>query len=186
MCDVQTSRRAAAFLARLFQLLEPDAVLRLTVGALLGKELDLDPAVAVTGRWAFPWAPAVALAHYRIAERATGELAAAGGDASLEVRIAEGLGDVLTLKGEYAEASSRFSHALSHCPDSVGRAVLDGKLGDVAFKTGDQALARRHLERALRDLGGRVPGRGGGMAAAAVKEAVVQALHTVAPRLFLA
>ena len=278
MGDVQTSRRAAAFLARRFELLEPDALRLLTVGAVLGKEFDLDLAVTLTGQgasqvtpaladarrrgivWvdedagrasfthdklresllsrlhaaegaalhrraaelierrdpercfelayhfdaagdparALPYALAaaelarrrhaldVALTHYRIAERAVAGRAGSEGDAALETRIAEGLGDVLTLKGEYAEATRLFHQALDRCPEAVTRAVLDGKLGDVAFKTGDQALARRHLERALRDLGGRVPGRGAGMAAAAVKEALVQALHTLFPKRFLA
>ncbi|HZI39619.1 MAG TPA: GAF domain-containing protein, partial [Acidimicrobiia bacterium] len=127
----------------------------------------------------------VALTHYRIAEQAAGDRGPTA-DAPLEARIAEGLGDVLTLKGEYGEAARQFSRALSLSPDSVGRAVLDGKLGDVAFKTGDQALARQHLERALRDLGGRVPRAGVGITVALVKEVLVQALHTLLPGLFLA
>jgi diguanylate cyclase (GGDEF)-like protein/PAS domain S-box-containing protein len=287
MGDVQTSRRAAVFLARRFELLDLDARRLLTVGAVLGKEFDLDLAVALTGQGASQVAPAltearrrrilwideddgrcsfthdklretllgrlepaerrmlhrraaelierrdpdrvfelayhfdaageptralpyalrsaelargrhaldVALTHYRIAERAAagGDDAGSGdgngedhADATLRARIAEGLGDVLTLKGDYGEATRQFNRALSLCPDTVGRAVLDGKLGDVAFKTGDPTLARRHLERALHDLGGRVPRPGIGMALAAVKEVLVQALHTLLPRLFLA
>ena len=281
MGDVQTSRRAAVFLARRFDLLDHDAVHLLTVGAVLGKEFDLALAVALTGQGASQVTPAladarrrrilwvdedsgrcsfthdklretllgrldtagraalhrraaelverrdpdrvfelayhfdaagdlrralpyalrsaelarsrhaldVALTHYRIAERAAAEPAPAAdgatADAALQARIAEGLGDVLTLKGDYGEATRRFGQALSLCPDAVGRAVLDGKLGDVAFKTGDQALARRHLERALRDLGGRVPRRGVGIIVALLREVLVQAFHTLLPRLFL-
>jgi diguanylate cyclase (GGDEF)-like protein/PAS domain S-box-containing protein len=273
MGDVQTSRRAAVFLARRFELLDLDARRLLTVGAVLGKEFDLDLAVALTGQgasqvtlalaearrrrilWvdeddgrcsfthdklretllgrldadesrmlhrraaelverrdpervfelayhfdaagephrALPYALRaaerarsrhsldVALSHYRIAERA----AADGDDATLQARIAEGLADVLTLAGDYGEATRQFIRALSLCPDPVGRAVLDGKLGDVAFKTGDHAVARQHLERALRDLGGRVPRPGIGMVVAAVKEVLVQAFHTLLPSLFL-
>ncbi|HZQ77761.1 MAG TPA: EAL domain-containing protein [Acidimicrobiia bacterium] len=277
MGDVQTSRRAAAFLARRFDLLDPAALRLLTVGAVLGKEFELDLAVALAGQGATEVGPVlndarrrcilwvdeddgrcsfahdklretllgrldtaeradlhrraadlierrdaervfelayhfhsagdparalpyalrsaelargrhaldVALTHYRIAERSAAALAAGGGDSTVEARIAEGLGDVLTLKGQYAEAARLFERALALCPDAVGRAVVDGKLGDVAFKTGDQALARRHLERALRDLGGRVPRPGMGMVLAAAKEVAVQALHTLFPRLFL-
>jgi len=278
MGDVQTSRRAAAFLARRFDLLDPAALRLLTVGAVLGKEFELDLAVALAGHGATEVGPVlddarrrcilwvdeddgrcsfahdklretllgrlhiteradlhrraadlierrdaervfelayhfdaagdparalpyalrsaelargrhaldVALTHYRIAERSAAALADAGeGDSAVEGRIAEGLGDVLTLKGQYAEAARLFDRALALCPDAVGRAVVDGKLGDVAFKTGDQALARRHLERALRDLGGRVPRPGLGMVLAAAKEVAVQALHTLFPRLFL-
>ncbi len=63
--------------------------------------------------------------------------------------------------------------------------MLDGKLGDVAFKTGDQVLARRHLERALGDLGRRVPRTSFGWIVAALKEVIVQALHTLARRCFV-
>ena len=275
MGDVQTSRRAAVFLARRFELLDPDAAHLLTVGAVLGKEFDLELAVALSGQGASQVTPAladarrrrilwidedsgrcsfthdklretllgrldpaearglhrraaelierrdaervfelayhfdaagdlgralpyalrsaelarsrhaldVALTHYRIVERAAaGDTA----DPALQARIAEGLGDILTLKGDYGEATRQFSRALPLCPDPVGRAALDGKLGDVAFKTGDQAIARQHLERALRDLGGRVPRPGIGVTLALVKEVLVQALHTALPRLFLA
>ncbi|HLF40153.1 MAG TPA: AAA family ATPase, partial [Acidimicrobiia bacterium] len=46
----QTSRRAALFLARRFELLGPGALTLLSVGAVLGKEFDLDLAVALTGQ----------------------------------------------------------------------------------------------------------------------------------------
>jgi two-component system sensor kinase len=50
MGDVQTSRRAAVFLTRRFELLDPQALELLTVGAVLGKEFDLTLALALTGR----------------------------------------------------------------------------------------------------------------------------------------
>jgi len=276
MSDVQTSRRAAVFLARRFELLDPDAVRFLTVGAVLGKEFDLGLAVTLADQRAAQVTPAlddargrrilwvdeaagrcsfthdklretllgrldpaermalhrragdliesldrervfelayhfdaageharalpyalrsaelargrhaldVAVTHYRIAERAASDPVEVD-DREVRTRIAEGLADVLTLKGDYGEASRLFSQAHSLCDDPVGRAVIEGKLGDVAFKTGDQASARRHLEGALRDLGGRVPGNGVAWVVAALKEVVVQVFHTVAPRLFL-
>ncbi|MEJ7844977.1 MAG: EAL domain-containing protein, partial [Acidimicrobiales bacterium] len=132
----------------------------------------------------------VAVAQYRIAERAAATPrppdTASGADTVLQARIAEGLGDVLTLQGDYAEASRLLEHALSLTTDAVARAVLDGKLGDVAFKTGDQDRARRYLEGALGDLGRRVPRSGLAQVLAALKEVVVQGLHTVLPRLFVA
>ncbi|MDQ1569080.1 MAG: hypothetical protein QOF96_3960, partial [Actinomycetota bacterium] len=128
----------------------------------------------------------VAVTHYRIAQRGAADPAAVEADGRLQGRIAEGLGDVVTLQGDYAEATRLFMDALSLSSDPVGRAVLNGKLGDVAFKTGDQASARRYLEGALRDLGRRVPGDGAAWVVAAVKEVAVQMLHTLAPRLFLA
>ena len=274
MADVQTSRRAALLLARRFELLGPDALALLTMGAVLGKEFDLDLAVALTGQAASEVTPAldearrrhilwvderesrcsfahdklretllarldageamalhhraaerieasdaervfelayhfeaagepqralpyamrsaelarsrhsldVAVTHYRIAERAATEAT----DTALQARIAEGMGDVLALKGDYSEASRLLEAALSLTTDSVKRAVLDGKLGDVAFKTGDQTGARRYLEGALRDLGRWVPRSGVAQVLAVLKEVVVQALHSLVPRLFVA
>ena len=274
LAEAQTSRRAALFLARRFELLDPGTLELLTVGAVLGKQFDLDLATVLARQepssvtkaleearrrrilWvdeqsnecsfthdklretllgrledderralhlsaaecieaddpdrmfelayhfdaadqpqrALPYALRVAelarsqhamdaaATHYRIAERA----AAAQDDQPLLARITEGLGDVLTLQGRYDEASTVLERALTFTSDPVGRAVLDGKLGDVAFKTGDQVLARRHLERALGDLGRRVPRTQLSWVLAVLKEAVVQALHTLVPRVFVA
>ena len=288
MKAVQTSRRAALLLARRFELLGSAALTLLTMGAVLGKEFDLELAVELTGQPASEVTPAldearrrrilwvdegqsgagqderrsrcsfahdklretllgrleaderralhrrtaeriealdesrvfelayhfdaagepgralpyaltaaelargrhsldVAGTHYRIAERAAAALALqAGGDPRLQARIAEGLGDVLTLQGDYGEATRLLERALALSSDPVARAVLDGKLGDVAFKTGDQASARRYLEGAMRDLGRWVPRSGLTWIFAALKEVLVQVLHTLVPRLFVA
>ena len=68
----------------------------------------------------------------------------------------------------------------------MARAALNGKLGDVAFKQGDQVNAARSLEGALRALGRWVPRRRASLLAAALFEAVIQSLHSLAPRLFVA
>ena len=94
----------------------------------------------------------VAVAHYRMAQRAT-----PAGDTCAQARIAEGLGDVLTLQGSYDEAVDQLELALSAAASDFQRATLEGKLGDVAFKRGDQGSARDHLERAIRQLGRRLP-----------------------------
>ena len=122
----------------------------------------------------------VAAAHYRMAERA------AGGHEATRARVAEGLGDVRTLQGSYDEATSHLDEALSLAATEVQRATLEGKLGDVAFKRGDQRSARIHLERAVRQLGGRLPGGRLGLFVALAVEIIVQAAHSVAPGLFLA
>ena len=128
----------------------------------------------------------VAVTHYRIAERAAAAPPPPGEpDTALQARIAEGLGDVLTLQGDYAEASRLLGRALTLVGDPVGRAVLHGKLGDVAFKTGDQASARRYLEGSLRDLGRWVPRRGTAFLLAALGEVIVQTLHSLVPRLLV-
>ncbi len=277
MRDVQTSRRAALFLARRFDLLAPEALRFLSVGAILGKEFDLELAVSLCDQaasevtqalddarrrrilWvdeaasrctfthdklrenllarlqpaerralhreaaeqieaidpqrvfdlayhfdaageaarALPYALGaaelarsrhaldVAVTHYRIAERAVAE---ADGplDTALTARIAEGLGDVLTLQGDYPSATSHLEHALSQATEAVGRAVIKGKLGNIAFKRGDQARARQYLEGALRDLGRFVPRSKLTFVLSALGEVIVQILHTLIPKVFLA
>jgi len=94
----------------------------------------------------------VAEAHYRMAEPAVPE-----GDVVTQLRVAEGLGDVLTLRGEYDEAVVKFQQALDLAPDPFAQAALEGKLGDVAFKCGDMGTARSSLENAIRHLKFQVP-----------------------------
>ena len=123
----------------------------------------------------------VAVAHYRMAQRSIPD-----GDAATHARVAEGLGDVLTLDGSYDEATAQLERALSVAATDFQRATLEGKLGDVAFKRGDQGSARDHLERAVRQLGRRLPTRTPGLVVALMVEVVVQVAHSLLPRLFLA
>ena len=122
----------------------------------------------------------VAEAHYRMAERAVPEA-----DTATQVRVAEGLGDVLTLRGDYAEAVRKFQHALSIAPDPVAQAALEGRLGDVAFKCGDMGTARSSLESAIRHLDFRVPRTRVGLGFALLWETIVQIAHTILPSRFL-
>lgn len=48
LAEAQTSRRAAVFLVRRLELLPPDALRLLSIGAVLGKEFDLDLAVGLS------------------------------------------------------------------------------------------------------------------------------------------
>ena len=66
------------------------------------------------------------------------------------------------------------------------RAALRGKLGNVAFKRGDHRRSRAELERAVRDLGGRLPRSSIGLVLSLLAEVIVQTAHTIAPRIFLA
>ncbi len=127
----------------------------------------------------------VASVHYRIAERAAAQIDL-DADPSLQARIAEGLGDVLTLRGEYRDAAASLDLALSYTDDPMRRAIIHGKLGDNAFKQGDQASASQYLEGAMRDLGRWVPRGRLARAVAALTQAFIQMLHTAAPRLFVA
>jgi len=270
MVAVQTSRRAALFLVRRLELLSPEVLELLGVGAVLGKEFDLGLASELSGRSATDalavlqearrrrilwvdeasgrcsfchdklreallarlsadergnlhrraaqrleetWpdrvfelayhydaggegaraldhalraaeaarpqhALEVAAAHYRVAERWAG-----AAEGATRKRIAEGLGDVLVLQGLYAEAVTRLEEALTLTTDRVARVALEGKLGDLAFKRGDPLAARNRLEGALRHLGRWVPRVTFAFLVALLWEVVVQAAHTLVPRM---
>ena len=272
MAAVQTSRRAALFLVRRLELLSPDALALLSVGAVLGKEFDLglageltdldadalESALDVAARRHIVWFDRVAsrvsfshdklreallarldtderqALHRRAARRieegdpdrvfelayhydAGGEAgralafalraaelaraqnaldaaatyyriaegAAAGAGAATRAQIAEGLGDVLVLQGDYAAAVDRLKDALDLATTRPARAALEGKLGDVAFRRGEPLAARRWLEGALRHLGRWVPRNGPAFLAALLWEVLVQAAHTVFPHVLL-
>ena len=119
----------------------------------------------------------VAVTQYRIAERA---LESAGEDSRRAVY--EGLGEVLSLAGDYAAAERYLQLAFDMAEGDMSRASLGGKLGDVAFRRGDQVAARRHVEGALRLLGRRVPRRNATFLLGAIWEILVQAGHTLFPR----
>jgi len=273
LADVQTSRRAALFLLRRLELLAPETLDLLSVGAVLGKEFDLHLAVELCGQtpevataalaeasrrhivWVDLPAGRARLLHDKIREallsrldtdhrqglhlRAAGEIEAldrdrvfelayhfdasgqgdralpyalraaemaraqysldvaathyrmawraveAGDDVATKALVAEALGDVLTLEGSYEEAAAQLELALSLAATDLDRASLQGRLGDVAFKRGDQRSARAHLEGAIRQLDRRLPQRSVGFVLAVLVEVFVQAAHTLAPRLFV-
>ena len=272
MADVQSSRHAAAFLARRIELLPEPTIKLLSVGAVLGKEFDLSTAGKLAGQssgqaidafkeachrhmiWAkgqdsqcvfihdklretlldrlpererkelhrsaavdlaanapdrvfelayhfdaagesqraLPYALAAAeqararyaleLAEeqYRIAERG------APGNPAIRYQIAEGLGDVLMLRGRYAEAARKTQLACELAEGDVARAQVEGKLGELAFKQGDMKTAIEAIERALKLLGHSVPQWSATFVLGLLREAAVQALHTFLPNWFLA
>ncbi len=118
----------------------------------------------------------IAAYHYRIAERA-------GTDADPEIRaqVAEGLGDILALQGRYEEAMHTLELARSLTSGKVPRAAVEAKLGDVAFRQGDQRSARTHLEGALRLLGRWAPKRLATFLVGLLWEMAVQVGHTLFP-----
>ena len=107
------------------------------------------------------------------------------GDAILRADIAEGLGDVLTLQGVYTEAEASLRQARELVDDRIHAAELDAKLGALAFKQGDIPTAKSHLEGALTRLGRRIPRRSSTQLLWLLWEFLVQAAHTIAPRLLL-
>jgi signal transduction histidine kinase len=271
LADVRSSRQAAAFLARRVERLPGPTLALLSVGAVLGREFDLDFAASLAGQpppqalaalgeargrhmvWvrsesrcvfvhdkvreallsrlppeerrrlhrlaaallegqagdrafeiayhydaagdadrALPHALSagdraraqhaleIAEQQYRIAERG-----ATRADAAIRLCIAEGLGDVLMLRGRYDAAASQFEQARALCSSDTSCAQIDGKLGDLAFKRGDVLTACQALERGLRLLGRLVPSGPVAALVMSVWEAAVQTLHTLLPRLFV-
>ena len=273
IADLQSSRHAAAFLSRRIDLLPPETARLLTVGAVLGKEFDLEAAAALAGqpdgdalaaleearRRQLVWvkqetarflfvhdrlraafldrlssderrelhrraahrlrelspgkvfdlayhfdaagdssaalAPALVAAEqaraqhaleiaeqqYRIAERGA-EFA----DAASIYRIAQGLGDVLMLRGRYDEAAGWFARAANVAEAKYDRAQIRCKLGELAFKRGDMETATAAFEESLRMLGAIVPRWLPGFVVMLAMEAFVQCWHTALPRLFVA
>lgn len=118
---------------------------------------------------------------YRIAERG-----AENADDPVRYRVAESLGDVLMLRGHYPDAAIRFKAALALTTDTFSQAQAEGKLAELAFKCGEMKTAIESNERALRMLGNRVPRWSATFLLLLLRELLVQYLHTVLPRLFLA
>jgi len=119
-----------------------------------------------------------ALAHFRMAQRGV-----APTDRATRAAIATGMGDVLTLRGAYAEAKANLVEAKSLVTDPLEKASLDGRLGGLAFKQGDLSTARGHLEGAMAQLGRPVPTRAPAVIVFLVWEILVQAVHSLLPRL---
>lgn len=118
---------------------------------------------------------------YRIAERG-----AEKADRTIRFEIAQNLGNVLMLRGRYPDAATRFKAALSLTEDTLTRAQINGKLAELAFKCGDMDAAVAEFEKALLMLGCRVPRWSATFFLPFVREAVVQLLHSLFPKWFLA
>ncbi len=122
----------------------------------------------------------VAEQQYRIAERG-----ARSADQATRFRIAEGLGDVLMLRGRYHSAASLFEHAANFAEGRRAQAHIRGKLAELAFKRGDMETATQEFEEALRLLGRFVPRARLSFGAMLLWETLTQIAHTLLPRLLL-
>ena len=92
--------------------------------------------------------------------------------------VADGLAEVAALSGRYGEAETYLQQAAELASDPVDQAAQVGKLGEVAFRRGDQATAAAHLETALRGLGAPIPRRQVTLLIAVAWEIAVQIWHT--------
>ncbi len=117
--------------------------------------------------------------QYRIAERGVSPT-----DRATRYWIAEGLGDVLMLRGRYDEAASRLEQAAPLADGRYAQARIRGKLAELAFKRGDMNGAVGEYEGALRLLGWSIPNYTLLVLLLLLWETLVQALHTALPRLF--
>ena len=123
----------------------------------------------------------VAEKQYRIATRDVHHH-----DDTARYRVAEGLGDVLMLRGKYPEAAEQFETAQQLVLQAHARARIEGEIGELAFKQGDNKTASEALERSLRLLGRRIPSMSALFVLFLAWEVFVQTWHTLLPKLFLA
>ncbi len=122
----------------------------------------------------------IAEQQYRIARRG-----ATAASAETRYRICEGLGDTLMLRGRYEDAATLLEEAATLAEGTFAEAQIRGKLGELAFKRGDMETATRSFEWALRLLGRRVPRVFPSFVALLVWEILVQATHSLFPRVFV-
>jgi two-component system sensor kinase len=135
-------------------------------------------ALTAAARARAQYALAVAEEQYRIAARG-----ACAADSDTRRRVAEGLGDVLLLRGHFDEAAIQFQTALDLAEGPAARARIEGKRGEMAFKRGDVRAAGAALERALRLLGRRVPRSRWAIVVLLLWDFLVQLAHSFLPTL---
>ena len=123
---------------------------------------------------------AIAEQQYNIARRGV-----PADDLATRFRIAERLGEVCMLRGRYDEATQEFEAALELAQDGLAQAEIEGKLGELAFKRGDIGGATTRIERALHQLGRRVPRWTITLLFFVLWEVLVQTSHCLFPKWFL-
>ena len=136
-------------------------------------DLALDHAIRVAEEARRRHAMEIAEQQYRIAQR--GSLQA---PAATRFRIAEGLGDVMMMRGNYDEAAALFEKAAVLAKGQLAQATSLGKIGELAYKRGDIEKAIRSFEDALRLLRCRVPRSATVVFVCLCYEVLVQVLHT--------
>ena len=122
----------------------------------------------------------IAEQQFQIARRAREDA-----DRQTRFRIESGLGNVLMVRGRYAEASEAFESAARFADGDVARAELQGKLAELAIKRGDMDQAVRDYESALKLLGTRVPQSQFMLLTFFLLEGLIQFLHSCLPGIFV-
>jgi hypothetical protein len=102
---------------------------------------------------------------------------------ALRFRIAEGLGDVLVMRGKYDRGNLHLETARQLAEGNLIQARVDSKRGWVGYKTGDMDSSSAHFHRALKATGSPVPSNMFKQLLAVSREGVIQILHTWFPRI---
>lgn len=128
----------------------------------------------------------VAEHHYEIARRGYAkavEISPTHLAPALRFRVAEGLGNVFITRGKYDRAHELLEKAGALTTESLPLARIEGRRGDVYYKSGAMDLSCDFYHRALRSLGSIVPSNILTQLVAMTKEGFVQLLHTYLPNL---
>ena len=161
---------------------EPDRVSDLAYhfDAAGNSEAALSYALAAAERARAQHALEIAEQQYRIAQRGAAE-----SPKSTQYCIAEGLGDVMMLRGKYDAAELLFVQAARLAEGDVAVARIRGMMGELASKRGNMGQAVQCVEDALRALGYYVPDTLRSQIIHVAREVVVQLMHTAFPFLLL-
>jgi tetratricopeptide (TPR) repeat protein len=103
--------------------------------------------------------------------------------AALRFRIAEGLGDVLVMRGRYDRGNLHLETARQLAEGNLVQARVDSKRGWIGYKTGDMDGSSAHFHRALKASGSPVPTNLFRQLLAVSSEGLIQILHTWFPRI---
>lgn len=117
---------------------------------------------------------------FRIAQRGAHEA-----PPDIRFRIADGLGDVMMMRGRFEAASKLFENAAQLAQGKVAQAAALGRLGELAAKQGATETSISSFCEALCLLGQRVPRNRFAMLLCAAYQVVVQLLHSSFPALFV-
>ncbi|MFO0724304.1 MAG: AAA family ATPase [Myxococcota bacterium] len=107
------------------------------------------------------------------------ELLGDSADAAQRLSLHESRADCLNLVGKYDGALEGYRTAAEIARAQADLARLEGKIGDVYFRTGNNPSAIEHLEHALENFGELIPRGRAHLLWSIAKEAAVQLAHTL-------
>lgn len=123
---------------------------------------------------------ALAERSYRIAERG-----ARSADRQSRLAVYGGLADVLGLRNRQEDAARYYEAALEVASAPRERAEVEKRWSQLDLKRGEMEVACLRGERALRELGHRIPKTRVELAGWTLAEVIIQVLHTYFPSVFV-